>query len=49
MSDCWEVDTKTRPTFEQVVPRIEKLLSNQHKQVLKENDSNMKPIYLIES
>jgi hypothetical protein len=40
MSDCWEVDTKVRPTFQEVVPRLEKLLSNQHKQVILDLDFN---------
>lgn len=32
MEDCFTVDHQERPTFEEVVPRVEKLLSDVHKQ-----------------
>ena len=34
MKLCWEVDYKSRPTFEQLTPKIKELLNDSHKQVI---------------
>jgi hypothetical protein len=33
MKQCWEVDYANRPTFKDLVPKIETLVSENHKQV----------------
>jgi hypothetical protein len=33
MKDCWQVDPQTRPTFQEIVPKIHALLPESYKQV----------------
>ena len=33
MNSCWKFDTKIRPTFKELVPKIESLLTDNHKKV----------------